>query len=649
MTMKKTTFPFFKGILALFLLMSASSFAQNVDVVLSVNWPQWSSENRVELYNPSGTLLQTIDNGYNGSGNAPYSETTTAVSYPVDDNMPAGTGYYVIVYDFYGDDWNGGGSLTITADGQTAYSFNGDFSNNVGSGNPVEISQTFYFALEEPAPPPPPFPGVSQFDTSGNEYIEYIPGNMPIIIAAPHGGVKQSGQTIGGTFYADNDGALPDRGCGTNERDDNTDILIREIQQSVFDQTGCYPYVIINNLHRSKLDPNREQNEATCGDADALFYWNTFHNFIDQASADVMSKWGKGLFIDLHGQSHSIPRIEAGYNISASDLNNTGTNYLNSVTGSTITSLAGNNLGNLDLEQLVRGTTSLGGLFATTGGAFYNAQGYPGCGSTAGYRTVPSHINTGGTSCDDTRPYSNAYFDGDFYNNRRHGSGPSASDGQGGGGTIDGIMTEVNRRVRDLGTYNGNVYDSRPQTLVPFADDYATVIKNYIDIHYNDFADFTYTANTFAMDDPDPTPTRTTGVTGVFTVDPAGLVINATTGEIDLSASTAGTYTITHTVGDCDLYQSTTSMTITNTLSTSDIEESTFAMYPNPTTGKLHIESRQALSQVTVYNLVGQQVKAISMQQNQNAIDISELKTGSYFVNVQSTTGNTYTKLIVKK
>lgn len=647
--MKKTTFRFFKSILALFLVISASSFAQNVDVVISVNWPQWSSENRVELYNPSGTLLQTVDNGYNGSGNAPYTETTSAVSYPVDDNVPAGTGYYVIVYDFYGDDWNGGGSLTITADGQTAYTFNGDFSNNVGSGNPVEISQTFYFALEEPAPPPPPFPGVSQFDTSGNEYIEYIPGNMPIIIAAPHGGVKQSGQTIGGTFYADNDSALPDRGCGTNERDDNTDILIREIQQSVFDQTGCYPYVIINNLHRSKLDPNREQNEATCGDSDALFYWNTFHNFIDQASADVMSKWGKGLFIDLHGQSHSIPRIEAGYNISASDLNNTGTNYLNSVSGSTITSLAGNNLGNLDLEQLVRGTTSLGGLFATTGGAFYNAQGYPGCGSTAGYRTVPSHIDTGGTSCDDTRPYSNAYFDGDFYNNRRHGSGPAASDGQGGGGTIDGIMTEVNRRVRDLGTYNGNVYDTRPQTLVPFADDYATVIKNYIDIHYNDFANFSYTANTFAMDDPDPTPTRTTGVTGIFTVDPAGLVINATTGEIDLSASAAGTYTITHTVGACDLYQSSTSMTITNTLSTTDVDESTFAMYPNPTTGKLQIESRQVLSKVIVYNLVGQQVKAIHMQPNQDAIDISELKTGSYFVNVQSTTGNTYTKLIVKK
>ncbi|MEM6721411.1 MAG: T9SS type A sorting domain-containing protein [Bacteroidota bacterium] len=645
--MKKTTFSLVKSVLLCCLLMSFSGMAQNVDVILSVNWPNWSSENRVEFYSPAGMLLQTIDNGFNGASNNSYTETTTAISYPVDDNAPAGTGYYVIVYDTYGDDWNGGGSLTITADGETAFTFNGDFNPN----NPAntQISATFYFALEEPAPPPTPVPEPAQFDTSGNEYIEYIPGNMPIIIAAPHGGIKQSGQTIGGTFYPDNDSALPDRSCGTNERDDNTDILIREIQQSVFDQTGCYPYIIINNLHRSKLDPNREQNEATCGDSDALFYWNTFHNFIDQASADVMSKWGKGLFIDLHGQSHSVPRIEAGYNISASDLNNTTPNHLNSVANSTITNLVSNNLGNLTQEELVRGPNSLGGLFRDTGGTFYGMQGYAGCGVTTGYRTIPSDFNGGSTVCDDTRPYSNAYFDGDFYNNRRHGSGPTASDGLGGGGTIDGIMTEVNRRVRDLGTYNGNVYDSRPQTLVPFADDYAIVIKDYIDLHYNDFADFSYALNTYATDDPDPTPSRTTGVTGTFTAEPAGLVINATTGEIDLSMSTDGVYTITHTVGDCSLYTATTMLTVTNTLGTNDFEETGFAVYPNPTTGKLHIQSKQTIKQVQVYNLVGQQVKSFTLQTGQKSVDIQELKTGSYFVTLQSAAGNSYTKLIVKK
>jgi hypothetical protein len=644
--MKKTTFPLFKSIFALFLMMSATSIAQNVDVILTVDWPQWSTENKVELYDPNDMLLQTIDNGYDGSGAAanPYNDTTIAVSYPVNSSTTAG--YYVIVYDRYGDGWNGSGSLSITTDGDTALAFNGTFDTSATNS---PISQTIYFSVEETVPPPPPFPGISQFDTSGNEYIEYIPGNMPIIISAPHGGVKQSGSTIGGTFYPDNDGALPDRGCGTVERDDNTDILIREIQQSVFDQTGCYPYIIINNLHRSKLDPNRESIEATCGDSDALFYWNAYHNFVDTASAEVMSTYGKGLYIDLHGQSHTIPRIEAGYNISASDLNNATANYLNTVSNSTITNLVSSNLDGLTQEELVRGPNSLGGIFRDTGGTFYNTQGYAGCSVTSGYRTIPSDFNGGSQACDDTQPYSNSYFAGDFYSNIRHGSGPAASDALGGGGTIDGIMTEVNRRVRDLGTYNGSVYDTRPQTLVPFADDYGIVIKNYIDLNYNDFAAFTYAANTYAMDDPDPTPTRTTGVTGIFTATPLGLSINATTGEIDLSASADGIYEITHTIGGCDLYLASTNMTITNTLSTPDVEDTLFAMYPNPTTGRLQIESKQVLSQVIVYNLIGQQVKAFNMEANATSIDISTLKTGSYFVNVQSTTGNTYTKLIVKK
>ena len=144
-------------------------------------------------------------------------------------------------------------------------------------------------------------PGVPIFDTSGNEYIEYIPGNLPIIISAPHGGVKQSGSTVGGVFYPDNDSSLPDRSCGTNERDDNTDILIRRIQDEIFAQTGCYAHVVINNLHRSKLDPNREINEATCGDSDSQFYWNAWLllNVVKQTALWIAGCGGCVNFQDL--------------------------------------------------------------------------------------------------------------------------------------------------------------------------------------------------------------------------------------------------------------------------------------------------------------------------------------------------------------
>ncbi|TVZ47371.1 T9SS type A sorting domain-containing protein [Olleya sp. Hel_I_94] len=616
--------------------------AQNTEVVLSVNWPQWSTENKVEFYDPNGTLLETIDNGYDGSGSQanPYSTSTIPMDYPVNNSTTAG--YYVIVYDTYGDGWNGSGSLTITTDGQSAFTFNGSFNTSATNS---EISQTIYLALEQPAPP---FPGISQFDSSGNNYIEYIPGNIPIIISAPHGGVKQSGLTIGGTSYPDNDNSLPDRNCGTVERDDNTDILIREIQQSVYDQTGCYPYIIINNLHRSKLDPNRASAEATCGDSDALFYWNEYHNFIDTASADVMNTFGKGLYIDLHGQSHAIPRIEAGYNISASDLNNTTTNFLNTVSNSTISNLVTNNIGGLTQEQLVRGPNSLGGIFSDTGGAFYNAQGYSQCGVSSGYRTLPSDFNGGSTSCDDTRPYSNSYFDGDFYSNKRHGSGPAASDGLGGGGSIDGIMTEVNRRVRDLGTYNGNTYDTRPQTLVPFADDYATVIVSFLDIHYNDFADFEYASNSYSITDSNPMPIITGSAIGTFSSTP-GLVINAATGEINTAASTTGNYTVTYQIDACNNYSSTFNLDITDsTLSVMDIENINFKLYPNPTDGLVSFISNIQVTNFKVYNILGQQVIDKNPNSKEATLDLSQIKSGSYFIKIYSFDKLIGSKMIIK-
>ncbi|MBK8474067.1 MAG: hypothetical protein IPL33_18885 [Sphingobacteriales bacterium] len=59
---------------------------------------------------------------------------------------------------------------------------------------------------------------------------------------------------------------------------------------------------------------------------------------------------------------------------------------------------------------------------------------------------------------------------------------------------------------------------------------------------------------------------------GLFTANPAGLSINATTGEVDLVASTAGTYTVTNTVaasGACPQATATANISI-NSLPTAD-------------------------------------------------------------------------------
>lgn len=83
---------------------------------------------------------------------------------------------------------------------------------------------------------------------------------------------------------------------------------------------------------------------------------------------------------------------------------------------------------------------------------------------------------------------------------------------------------------------------------------------------------FTYDADTYCMAEANPVITLDTDFTtgGTFTATPAGLTIDAATGEIDMTTSTAGTYDITYTIEavDCNP-EGTNTVTITlNTLVT---------------------------------------------------------------------------------
>ncbi len=76
-----------------------------------------------------------------------------------------------------------------------------------------------------------------------------------------------------------------------------------------------------------------------------------------------------------------------------------------------------------------------------------------------------------------------------------------------------------------------------------------------------DDAGFNYSASSYCQSDSDPTPTVNTAG-GTFTSSPAGLVITAGTGDIDVSASTVGTYTVTYTTAGACPNSSNASITI---------------------------------------------------------------------------------------
>ncbi|MFD1614152.1 choice-of-anchor D domain-containing protein [Gelatiniphilus marinus] len=147
--MKKITFLIRSCLLVLGILLSSNTFSQTSEVIASVNWPNWSGENRVEIYNPSGTLLATIDDGYDGSSGS-YSTALNLGCLADDLNIPGGTGYYAIVYELYGDGWNGGGRLDITSGGVSvlAYDENSEpAANDLDNGSSGLVTQTLYFQV----------------------------------------------------------------------------------------------------------------------------------------------------------------------------------------------------------------------------------------------------------------------------------------------------------------------------------------------------------------------------------------------------------------------------------------------------------------------------------------------------------------------
>ncbi len=230
-----------------------------------------------------------------------------------------------------------------------------------------------------------------------SQYIEYLPGDLPLIFAAPHGGDREPDE-------------IPDRTYGTMVTDSYTRETVLAIRRAFLEKTGHLPHIVISHLRRTKLDPNRDIEEAAQGNPYAEQAWREYHGFIDAAGDSISRHTGAGFFIDIHGHGHPKKRLELGYLISGSSLRQSD-NTLNG--GSYARSSSLRHLAQYTPDTfagLLRGDYSLGTLF--------EQRGIP---------AVPGK----------EQPYPDAgdrFFSGG-YSTRRHGSVS--------GGVIDGIQIEA--------------------------------------------------------------------------------------------------------------------------------------------------------------------------------------------------------------
>lgn len=71
-------------------------------------------------------------------------------------------------------------------------------------------------------------------------------------------------------------------------------------------------------------------------------------------------------------------------------------------------------------------------------------------------------------------------------------------------------------------------------------------------------------------------------------------------------------------------------------LSTGGLDASSFVFYPNPVTDRLNILHNEVISNVIVYNLLGQEVMNVQPNATESALEMSHLTTGNYLVKVIS-------------
>jgi N-formylglutamate amidohydrolase len=275
----------------------------------------------------------------------------------------------------------------------------------------------------------PPLPGgpvhAAPAGSGPSDYIEYHPGTLPLILTVPHGGTLEPPD-------------LPDRISGNAGRyDTNTLELGRAIVEVIRQKTGRTPYLVIDHLHRKKLDTNRDMLEAAQDEPAAVAIWEAWHACIDSAKDAVERSFGTGLLIDLHGHRHREPWVELGYLLSNMDLAQPDS-VLNKMSVADMSSI-GTLLRSSPhaFADIIRGPMSLGGMLED--------QGYP---SVPG----PLHPHPGGKG----------YFSGG-YNTERHGSM--------GGGRIAAVQLEVPwENVRDTKSNRVRFAEAAAEAFIQFME-----------------------------------------------------------------------------------------------------------------------------------------------------------------------------------
>ena len=160
------------------------------------------------------------------------------------------------------------------------------------------------------APAAPTTAPATRPTTRPAELLTVQPGDLPIILSAPHGGklpIPDAARRTGDNF-------LIKKGVKANYSiafDGNVDVVAHQLADELERRTGKRPYLVVANFSRRYVDANRTPEEAYESEAGRAVY-ERYHAAIRQFRTEVIRKWQRGLLIDIHGHGRDPATIIRG-------------------------------------------------------------------------------------------------------------------------------------------------------------------------------------------------------------------------------------------------------------------------------------------------------------------------------------------------
>ena len=139
--------------------------------------------------------------------------------------------------------------------------------------------------------------------------------------------------------------------------------------------------------------------------------------------------------------------------------------------------------------------------------------------------------------------------------------------------------------------------------------------------------------------------TNLTNLVATFTLSDMATAFIGTTEQIGGTSENDFSNSVTYTIEAENGETQEWTITVTEaTVGINAISKNEFSIYPNPTNGKINIETNQQIEKITILDISGK----IIIETTNKEIDLSKQKTGTYFVKIETENGIFTEKIIIE-